>query len=74
MGSSEIAFGGDGGTGGGVGVKICSVRGKKLAGLNPFDAPDTLGILHNTMQKGREIVTQTCPIIRRVIDSGSTRI
>ena len=64
-----------GGGGGerGVGVKIRSLRGKKLAGLNPFDAPDTLGVLHNTMQKGREIVTQTCPI-RRVIDSGSTRI
>ena len=70
--NSEIAFGvGDGR----VGVKIRSVRGKKLAGLNPFDAPDALGILHNTMQKvGRQNVTQTCPIIRRVIDSGSTRI
>ena len=73
MGSSEIGFKrGDGGGGSGKNTRL--VRGKKLAGLNPFDVPVTLGILHNTMQKGREIVTQTCLIIRKVIDSGNTRI
>lgn len=54
--------------------KILSERGKKLACHNPFDAPDRLGILYNRRKKGRGIVMQTCPLIRRVIDGGSTRI